>query len=192
MALLAAQRLVSLFQTQNREIDCRALTHADWRKPGQILRYFLMGGPVRCFRMAARFAPAASREINNSFAANRSLDSALPVSCAAVLARMMGVDEALAVMAAGLAGGIGLSGGGCGALGAAIWITGVRDVNAAGGKMDYKNPHAEAVIERFTQRSGGEMQCAKIVGRMFESVEDHADYLREGGCAKIIDGLAGR
>ena len=39
----------------------------------------------------------------------------------------MGVSEMHTVMAAGLAGGIGLSGGACGALGAAIWINGMND-----------------------------------------------------------------
>ena len=49
-----------------------------------------------------------------------------PVSCAAVLAQKMGASDLHTVMAAGFAGGIGLSGGGCGALGAAIWITGMN------------------------------------------------------------------
>ncbi len=49
-----------------------------------------------------------------------------PVSCSAMLAQKMGVSEMHRVMAAGFAGGIGLSGGACGALGAAIWITGMN------------------------------------------------------------------
>ena len=37
-----------------------------------------------------------------------------------------------------------------------------------------------------------ELECADIVGRKFENVDDHAGYLRDGGCSKIIDVLAGR
>jgi hypothetical protein len=32
--------------------------------------------------------------------------------------------------------------------------------------------------------------CAQIVGRRFESVQDHADYVRDGGCAEVIEALA--
>jgi hypothetical protein len=34
------------------------------------------------------------------------------------------------------------------------------------------------------------MECSQIVGRKFESVEDHARHVQGGGCARIIDRLA--
>jgi hypothetical protein len=106
-----------------------------------------------------------------------------------MLARKMGASDLHAVMAAGLAGGIGLSGRGCGALGAAIWITGMNSIKQ-GGKMEFKSPAARAVIERFSRYTGSTFRCADIVGRRFESVRDHARFLREGGCSEIIDVLA--
>ena len=61
-----------------------------------------------------------------------------------MLAQKMGASEMHAVMAAGFAGGIGLSGGACGALVAAIWITvmghakeGTKDLQEL-----YENPKA--------------------------------------------------
>jgi hypothetical protein len=66
---------------------------------------------------------------------------AQPVSCAALLAHKMGLSDLQATMAAGFAGGIGLSGGACGALGVAmlalpLWllIKGVQDQPAAATK----------------------------------------------------------
>ena len=56
--------------------------------------------------------------------------------------------------------------------------------------MDFKNPAALEAIERFLSTSDYEFECADIVGRKFDGVTDHADYVKSGGCKKIIDGLA--
>ena len=40
------------------------------------------------------------------------------------------------------------------------------------------------------QSSDGEFECSVIAGRKFESINDHAAYLRVGGCARIIEALA--
>ena len=101
----------------------------------------------------------------------------------------MGASELHTVMASGLAGGIGLSGGACGALGAAIWLSGVKN-SAAGGKISFSDPAASAMIEKYLESADYEFECAKIVGRKFENAADHAAYVRDGGCAKIIEALA--
>ena len=102
----------------------------------------------------------------------------------------MGASDLHTVMAAGLAGGIGLSGGACGALGAAIWIIEMNRVNEGTGKVEYNSPEATEAIDRFVQSSDCEFECSKIVGRKFADVADHAGYLRDGGCSKIIEALA--
>jgi hypothetical protein len=102
----------------------------------------------------------------------------------------MGVSDLQTVIAAGLAGGIGLSGDACGALGASIWIRMMEDVRTGVAKFDLENPQIMAVIERFLEASDYEFECAKIVGRKFEDVADHAAYVGTGGCSKIIDALA--
>ena len=102
----------------------------------------------------------------------------------------MGASDLHTVMAAGLAGGIGLSGGACGALGAAIWLIEMNRAQTGTGKVEFNSPEATEAIDRFLQGSGGEFECDKIVGRKFADVADHAAYLREGGCAKVIEALA--
>ncbi len=104
-----------------------------------------------------------------------------------MLAQKMGASDMHTVMAAGFAGGIGLSGGACGALGAAIWIIGMKE---RVGKIDFKNPIAVDAIDRFVKCTDSEFECSKIVGRRFENVGDHAGYLRDGGCSEIIEVLA--
>lgn len=79
--------------------------------------------------------------------------------------------------------------GACGALGVAVWILGMNLLKE-GGEFTFQPPNAVEIIERFEKSSGGEFECSKIAGRKFESIDDHASYLRSGGCSKIIGSLA--
>ena len=108
--------------------------------------------------------------------------------------RSTGVSDMHTVMAAGFAGGIGLCGGACGALGAALWIIGMnirkeRDVDNLW-KDDVFNSKIDDLIDRFLKSTDFEFECSEIVGRRFENIGDHAGYLRDGGCSKIIEVLA--
>jgi hypothetical protein len=191
-AVIAAQRLAQSFRGSYRSINCAEVTDLDWKngQARQILKFFLGGGPIRCFSMTAAYARAAIREIDAAFSGDHFEAPAPPVSCAALLAQKMGASESHTVMAAGLAGGIGLSGGACGALGAAIWMLEMNRVQGGTGKVEYNSPEATEAIDRFVGCTDGEFECSKIAGRVFADVGDHAGYLREGGCAKIIEALA--
>ena len=157
----------------------------------QMIKFFILkGGTIHCFRMSGKYAKAAFEEINSSLSENNMETPSSPVSCSAMLAEKMGASEMQKVMAAGLAGGIGLCGGACGALGAAIWITGIKNLEKGGGKIDFKSQEASDVIERFLKCTDFEFECSKIIGRKFKDVKDHANYLREGGCSEIIEALA--
>jgi hypothetical protein len=140
--------------------------------------------------MAARYAPVAFSDIKVTISEKIVEASSQPVSCAAMLAQKMGVSDMHTVMAAGFAGGIGLSGGACGALGAAIWIIGMNHVKEGVKDFAFNSPIAQAAIERFLESADYEFECSKIVGRKFENAADHACYLRNGGCSKIIEALA--
>ena len=59
-------------------------------------------------------------------------------------------------------------------------------------KLDFKTPRALEAIDRFLGCTRHEFECSTIVGRRFESIDDHAAYLRDGGCAQIIEALAAR
>jgi hypothetical protein len=102
----------------------------------------------------------------------------------------MGASDLQTVMAAGFAGGIGLSGGACGALGAAIWLTSIDSLSEGATQVDFNDPRASAVVDEFVESSDYEFECSEIVGQKFESVGDHADYVANGGCSKIIEVLA--
>ncbi len=190
-AIMAAQRLVDSFRARYNYIDCLELTDMDWQNLSMqaMLKYFITGRVTRCFGMAGKYAPVAFDEINTALSAEHIEAPFPPVSCAAMLAQKMGVSEMHAVMAAGFAGGIGLCGGACGALGAAIWIISMNSRKEGASKMDFQNPKAIAAIDRFMKCTDYEFECSEIVGRRFENIDDHAGYLRDGGCSEIIEVL---
>lgn len=189
-AIIAAQRLIKSFGTRNNAINCLELTDTEWQKTIQMISYLFKGGPVRCFNMALKYAPVALVEINTALSADKIATPTPPVSCAALLAERMGGSGMHRVMAAGLAGGIGLSGGACGALGAAIWMIEMNSLKEGNGKTDFKNPRIMDAIDRFMQCTNSKFECSEIIGRRFESIDDHAGYLHESGCSKIINILA--
>jgi hypothetical protein len=191
-AIIAAQRLVESFRALNNNINCLEITGLDKSSSTmQMIIYFLIkGGTIGCFRRVTRYAQEAFSEINYALSETDIEAPSPPVSCAAMLAKKMGLSEMHTVMAAGLAGGIGLCGGACGALGAAIWIIGMNSIKEGAGKIDYKNPIGLDAIDRFMKCTDYEFECSEIVGRRFENVDDHASYLRDGGCSKIIEVLA--
>jgi hypothetical protein len=42
----------------------------------------------------------------------------------------------------------------------------------------------------FYEESDYEIQCEKICGRRFNSLEEHTEFIKEGGCQKLIRVLA--
>ena len=190
--IIAANRIVESFRTRNKHINCSEITGIDLSAPNPraIARFILKSGLTgSCFGMAARYAPAAFDEIKASFSADDDKALPAPVSCSVVLARRMGASDVHTAMVAGFAGGVGLSGGAFGALGAVIWILGMN-ILKDGGTLGLTVPGIDETIERFKNSTNNEFECSKIVGRKFENVTDHASYLRSGGCSALIEILA--
>jgi hypothetical protein len=187
-AISAAKLIVEAFRDRHGTIDCFDLIETDFAHAtkADLLKYFVSGKPIACIRMSATYAPMAFEAVQTALGDAPDAPPASPVSCAALLARRLGASDEQAVAVAGFAGGIGLSGGACGALGAAIWF----DALSGGGDFKAIEKRAGAVVARFLEASGHRFECSEIAGRTFASVSDHAEYLRGGGCAAILDALA--
>ncbi len=190
-AILASKAVVEAFEKEKNTINCLEITSIDKSSSSleMFTYFFLKGGTIGCFRMSAKMAAKAFDQINTSFAEEKIDVPPTPVSCATVVAEKMGASEKHKHMAAGFAGGIGLCGGACGALGAAIWINSMRK-SEDGKKIDFKDPDALEIVEKFIKSSDYRFECMEIVGRIFESPTDHAEYIQKGGCAEIINTLA--
>ena len=194
-AMIAVQRVVESFRARTKnEINCHEITEMNVQGTNQmssILKFLMKGGPIGCFRMAAGYAPEAFDSMDSALSEEHIEAPSPPVSCTAMFAQKMGASDMHTVMVAGLAGGIGLSGGACGVLGAAIWITGMTRTDVPIG-FNFMDSWVGDTIEEFLESSDYEFECSEIVGRKFENVNDHAEYLSNGGCSKIIEGLAAR
>ncbi len=192
-AIIASQKAVESFRSKSRnEINCLEITELNFQGENQvlpILKFFLKGGPIGCFGLAARYAPLAYSAIEAALSEEKFPVPPPPVSCTAMLAKKMGASKMHAVMAAGLAGGIGFSGGACGALGTAIWIQAMHQTEEPVG-MNFSASWIDKIIKQFVESSDYKFECNEIVGRKFESIHDHAEYICQGGCSNIIDTLA--
>lgn len=192
MAIIAAQRLVDSFRSFHGEINCLEITDIDRSSSAlKMLYVFLIKGKtIDCFRMSGKYAKTAFNEINIAYSQKQIIVPSSPLSCASLIANKMGLSDMHAAMASGLAGGVGLSGGACGAMGAAIWIYGMKSIREGAGKINYKDPGALEIINTFLKCTDYEFECSEIAGRTFETIDDHAAYLREGGCVKLIETLS--
>jgi hypothetical protein len=192
-AVAASQKLAEIFRARYKSINCSDVTQIEWKSMNsrKLLGFFLKGGPVRCFTMTADYARAAYNEIDMSFSGSLPApvpaEAILPVSCASMLARRLGASDMQVTMAAGFAGGIGLSGGACGALAAAIWIQAIN--SPSGGTLDFNSPAITGTVDRFVENTEIEFECCQIVGRRFKDDQDHSAYLQSGGCAQVLDAL---
>jgi hypothetical protein len=191
-AIHASRGLVETFDAQNKNINCMEITEIDKSSTGfELFMYFLVkGGSIGCFRRAAKYAPLAYDEINSSFSEELKMIPDEPVSCAAMMAKQMGLSDQHRTMVSGLAGGIGLCGGACGALGAAIWILSMKISKEENGVVNFDDPRANELMDKFLNATDYEFDCSNIVGRKFGNIEDHAEYIKGGGCTELLNLLA--
>jgi hypothetical protein len=200
-AILTSRRLVELFRARNKEINCIEIieielnatsqkNHVESSSAKQAFKFIIKGGPLLCLTMAARYARQVYDEIDRGLSGGNGETLSAPVSCASTVARKMGASDMHAIMASGFAGGIGLCGGACGALGAAIWILSMKGGMDKVGNPGYDFPETMAVMDTFMKITGDEFECSRIVGRKFESVDEHAAYIAAGDCSNIIEALA--
>jgi len=191
-ALIAAQKLIKSFSVYYNTINCLEITDIDKSSSTMkmIMFFLIKGGTIGCMRMSGKYAPKAYNDIKSVLDQENIEVPASPVSCASVLVQKMGGSEMQAVMASGFAGGIGFSGGACGALGAAIWLLNLKQNDEGPSKIQFKNPQALELIDKFLKCTDYKFKCSEIVGRKFENVNDHACYLHNGGCREVINVLA--
>jgi len=199
-AIFAAKKLLESFRARTSTADCFEITGANLMTFSGRMKYMFTGKANACTRLAVKWAPEARDAILAALDEASGNAPDLPVSCASLAARKMGASDIEAVTCAGLSGGTGLEGNYCGALGAAIWLTTLRwyqnhpEVGESlfralrhemSKKIDFF-PNVVGVTKKFLDATGGRMRCAEIIGRNFKDIDDHAEFLRNGGCADII------
>ncbi len=191
-AMTASQRLAESFTARTGSADCREITGCSWMSPPGIAKYFFTGKIFTCFTLMARWAPEAIAAAGEGLSGAECGLPGQARSCASEVAQKMGASDEEMARVAGFAGGIGLSGNACGALGAAIWMKTLAWCREHPGKTPpfFSDPLAQGMLEAFDRATGREMLCRKITGRCFNSVAEHTEFIKNGGCAELIDLLA--
>lgn len=190
LAVAASREIVRSFTARTGTVSCREYTHCNWRNPFSILKYLVSGGIPLCFNLADDWAPEAVEAVREALARAEAESQDPVLSCACELALKMGVGDELAVAVAGFAGGIGLCGDGCGALGAAVWLRSLPWCREHPEKKPLSTPGAKQALKAFRQATGGKLLCREIIGRTFADAGEHSRFIREGGCAELISLLA--
>ncbi|MGB5321727.1 C-GCAxxG-C-C family (seleno)protein, partial [Lutimonas sp.] len=112
------------------------------------------------------------------------------VSCATEVAQKMGASEKEMVMVAGFAGGLGLSGSGCGALSAALWMNALNWCREHKVGSAIEDPKAKELMRVFAAFTDDRYLCEEISQTHFTTVKAHTDYIKNGGCSELIDVLS--
>jgi hypothetical protein len=189
LTVKATQHIMASFKEQTGHHECAKITECDFNDKKSMAKYMLTGKFLSCFKLADNWIPKAINSANEALENNYGLSSDKTTNCASEVIRKMGGTEEQQAMVAGFAGGMGLSGSGCGALAAAIWMGSLKWCKENEAKRGYLNPSAEKTLETFQKATDYEFRCNKICDKKFESLDDHSDFITNGGCKELIETL---
>jgi hypothetical protein len=190
MAILASKNVSDAFKESAGSVNCREITETDFSKKLQFARYMVFKARA-CFNLADLWTQDAIRSAKEGLALPSPDLKDRPLSCASEVAKKMGASEEETIIVSGLAGGIGLTGEACGALSAAIWLRSLQWCRENPGKGSYNNPYASNMLFTFDDAAGSKYLCREICGRTFRSIDEHTEYIKNGGCARLIGTIAG-
>ncbi len=190
VAITATQHIMESFISRTNSIECEDITRCDWSSKLSMAKYFITGKFLSCFTLADKWAPEAIEAANEALSQEQPELAQNPKSCASEVVKKMGGSDEEMVMVAGFAGGLGLSGNGCGALSAALWKTVLELVKEEKWKPTMSDPVSENILNTFLEATDYEMECHKICGKRFTTIDEHSEYIQNGGCDKLIDVLA--
>ncbi|HPR31814.1 MAG TPA: C-GCAxxG-C-C family (seleno)protein [Prolixibacteraceae bacterium] len=195
-SIYASKLLVNSFYNRTQTVNCRDISRVDWENKFQMILYtvktFAQGFVFSpCFNLIVKWTPEAAMAAKKGLTENNTFTSQC-MSCASEVVQKMGGTEEESLMVAGFAGGIGLSGNACGALAAAIWYKMLDWGKKNQGKTQslFNNPDAKKILRTFYIQTDSEVLCKHICNKNFNNIDEHTEYIKNGGCKNIIDALA--
>jgi len=189
LSIEATKLVMTSFIQREHTDQCRDITHCDFSNKLSMAKYMLSGKFLHCFQLAESWAPEAISTAMKALA-DKPYSFERSLSCATEVARKMGANEEQMVMVAGFAGGLGLSGGGCGALSGALWMNALHWCNEHAQGSSFYDPKAQEMVNRFFEFTHDRILCEEISQTRFGSVEEHTQYLKKGGCRPLLDMLS--
>jgi len=190
LAIRATRLVRESFIERTKSPDCFDIAGCDWSKKLDLTRYMISGKFWSCFKLAENWVPEAIAVARQGLELETEGGQAPALNCASKLVGLLGGSEHEMALVAGFAGGIGLGGGGCGALAAAIWFHTLGRVRAGKYRYSLSDPLNQALLKRFLAASDYEMECRSICGRSFTDPQEHGDFISAAGCSGLLAALA--
>ena len=196
-AIRATQHVMKSFIERSQTTNCKEIIGYDltsfFGMAKFMLKTTLQGmNNSHCFNLAEQWTPEAIQAATEGLSLEQAQTMQKSVSCASEVVKNMGGNDEEMVMVAGFAGGLGLSGNACGALSAAIWkkmLVWCRE-NPEKNPPYFNNPTAKKILKAFNKETNSEMLCSTISGCRFATIEEHTEYINNGGCKKLIKTLS--
>lgn len=196
VAILATQLMMESFTKRTNTIHCRDIAHCNFKKKWEFIRLMIkliLQGFVysHCFNLMVKWVPEAIAAAHQGLSQNPTNNSHESINCASLVAEKMDASEEERVTVAGFAGGLGLSGSGCGALSTVIWLKTLDWCKQHPGKIPpfAKNPITDEIAQTFISATDSEFLCSKISGQCFKTVDNHTEFMKQGGCKSLIRDL---
>ena len=186
----ATQKIMESFSAREYTINCRDITHCDFSSKWSMVKYFFSGRFLHCFKLADQWAPEAVQAAIEGLTNKENVSTKQCLSCATEVVKKMGGSAEEMIMVAGFAGGLGLSGAACGALSASVWMKSLEFCREEIKNSALNNPYAKKTLDTFYQTTNSKILCSEITGKRFQSLKDHTEFIKGGGCEKLIEILA--
>ncbi|MFH1297510.1 MAG: C-GCAxxG-C-C family (seleno)protein [Bacteroidota bacterium] len=190
LAIKATQHIMESFVNRTKSPDCLDITDCNWSSKTSIARYIVTGKVVSCFKLMERWAPEAVQAAYEGLSYDQTDLPDHGMSCASEVAKRMGATDEQMVMVAGFAGGLGLSGNACGALCAALWMKTLRLITEQPGKSYFNHPEVTKIQDKFLPVTDYKFLCTEITEKQFTTLDDHTEFIKQGGCDNLIKILA--
>jgi len=195
LSILTTRKIVESFSSRTKTVNCRDISQCDFTSKFELAKYmvkFILFIDRSCFKLADNWAPEVIKAVKEELSNEKAAVPHPCVSCASIVVEKMGGSDEEQVIVAGFAGGMGLSGNGCGALSAAIWLKTLDWCRKHPGKNPsmFNNTDGKKLLDAFNKETGSELLCRNICGKSFNSLEEHSNYINEGGCEKLLNVLA--
>jgi len=196
LAITATQKLLLSFSKLTNTINCRDITHTNMNSFFGLTKYMiktmLQGmNNSTCFNLAENWLPEAIQSAKEGLSQKQPYTTnQKSISCATEVVKKMGATDEEQIMVAGFAGGLGLSGNACGALSAAIWMNSLEWIKENPHKSAFKNKNAKATLKVFNTETNSEILCHNICKQKFKTIEEHTEFIENGGCSNLIETLS--
>ena len=197
VAITATQHIIDSFEKRSQTISCREITGCKLDSVYGLVKFMIkiqLKGMMNstCFNLAEKWAPEAIQTATKDLDNPPIALTQKPLSCASEVVRQMGGSQEEMAMVSGFAGGLGLKGSACGALSAAIWMRTLQWCRANPGKNPpyFNNSSAKRLLAVFKKFTNNEMECSVITNMSFADVNEHTEFIANGGCQELMKTLA--